>query len=40
MQAILEQAGKFIHARANIFAHEPMMRAAVELTSTLAANLN
>ncbi len=40
VQAIREQAGKIIHAQANIFAHEPMMRAALELTSTLPANLN
>jgi 4-aminobutyrate aminotransferase len=38
--AIQEQAGKIIHAQANILAHEPMMKAAVELTSTLPANLN
>ncbi len=40
VQAIQEQAAKIIHAQANIFAHEPMMRAAVELTATLPANLN
>lgn len=38
--AIREQAGRIIHAQANIFAHEPMMRAAVELTATLPETLN
>lgn len=38
--AIQEQAAKIIHAQANIFAHEPMMRAAVELTATLPDSLN
>ena len=38
--AIQEQATKIIHAQANIFAHEPMMRAAVELTATLPDSLN
>ena len=38
--AIQEQAAKIIHAQQNIFAHEPMMKAAVELTSTLPATLN
>ncbi len=38
--AIREQAGKIIHAQQNILAHEPMMKAAAELTSTLPANLN
>ena len=40
VRAIQEQAAKIIHAQANIFAHEPMMRAAVELTATLPENLN
>ncbi len=40
VQAIQEQAAKIIHAQANIFAHEPMMQAAVELTATLPATLN
>lgn len=40
VQAIQEQAAKIIHAQQNILAHEPMMRAAVELTSTLPPNLN
>ena len=38
--AIQEQAAKIIHAQQNILAHEPMMKAAVELTSTLPAHLN
>ncbi len=40
VRAIQEQAAKIIHAQANIFAHEPMMRAATELTATLPAKLN
>ncbi len=40
VQAIQEQAAKIIHAQQNILAHEPMMKAAVELTSTLPAKLN
>jgi 4-aminobutyrate aminotransferase len=40
VRAIQEQAAKIIHAQQNILAHEPMMRAAVELTSTLPSNLN
>lgn len=40
VEAIREQAGKIIHAQANILAHEPMMKAAVALTATLPANLN
>jgi 4-aminobutyrate aminotransferase len=40
VRAIQEQAAKIIHAQANILAHEPMMMAAVELTSTLPAKLN
>ncbi len=31
VRAIQDQAAKFIHAQANIFAHEPMMAAAVAL---------
>ncbi len=38
--AIQEQAAKIIHAQANIFAHEPMMRASVALTETLPPSLN
>jgi 4-aminobutyrate aminotransferase len=40
VRAIQEQAAKIIHAQQNILAHEPMMRAAVELTATLPPNLN
>jgi 4-aminobutyrate aminotransferase len=40
VRAIQEQAAKIIHAQQNILAHEPMMRAAVELTSTLPSKLN
>lgn len=40
VRAIQEQAAKIIHAQANIFAHEPMMAAAVALTGTLPSNLN
>jgi 4-aminobutyrate aminotransferase len=40
VRAIQEQAAKIIHAQANILAHEPMMNAAVELTSTLPPKLN
>jgi len=40
VQAIQEQAAKIIHAQANILAHEPMMKAAVELASTLPPKLN
>lgn len=40
VQAIQEQAAKIIHAQQNILAHEPMMKAAVELTSTLPSKLN
>ena len=40
VRAIQEQAAKIIHAQQNIFAHEPMMRAALALTETLPANLN
>ena len=38
--AIQAQAAKMIHAQQNIFAHEPMTRAAVALTETLPPNLN
>ncbi len=38
--AIQEQAAKIIHAQANIFAHEPMLKASVALTDTLPARLN
>lgn len=40
VKAIQDQAAKIIHAQANIFAHEPMMRAAAELTATLPDSLN
>src|SRR3954469_9955419 len=40
VRAIQEQAAKIIHAQQNILAHEPMMKAAVELTSTLPPKLN
>jgi len=40
VRAIQEQAAKIIHAQQNILAHEPMMKAAVELTSTLPQSLN
>jgi 4-aminobutyrate aminotransferase len=40
VRAIQEQAAKIIHAQQNILAHEPMMKAAAELTSTLPARLN
>src|SRR6185295_13333619 len=38
--AIQEQAGRIIHAQANILAHSPMLRAATLLTATTAPNLN
>jgi 4-aminobutyrate aminotransferase len=38
--AIQEQAAKIIHAQQNIFAHEPMMKAAAALTETLPNRLN
>lgn len=38
--AIQEQAAKIIHAQANIFLHEPMLRAAGKLTATLPQSLN
>jgi len=40
VQAIQDQAAKIIHAQANIFAHEPMMKAAEALTATLPERLN
>lgn len=40
VEAIQEQAAKIIHAQQNIFAHEPMMKAAQALTETLPSNLN
>ncbi|MBA3416939.1 MAG: aminotransferase class III-fold pyridoxal phosphate-dependent enzyme, partial [Chloroflexia bacterium] len=40
VEAIREQAGKIIHAQANILAHEPMLNAAVALTATLPDSLN
>ncbi|MCC6793216.1 MAG: aminotransferase class III-fold pyridoxal phosphate-dependent enzyme [Thermomicrobiales bacterium] len=40
VKAIQDQAAKIIHAQQNILAHEPMMKAAVELTSTLPPRLN
>ncbi|MCM8748595.1 aminotransferase class III-fold pyridoxal phosphate-dependent enzyme [Thermomicrobiaceae bacterium CFH 74404] len=38
--AIREQAGKIIHAQANILAHEPMMRLAQAITATMPPKLN
>ncbi len=38
--AIREQAGKIIHAQANIFLHTPMLEAADRLTGTLPSSLN
>ncbi|HET7056187.1 MAG TPA: aminotransferase class III-fold pyridoxal phosphate-dependent enzyme, partial [Thermomicrobiales bacterium] len=38
--AIQEQAAKIIHAQQNIFAHEPMLKAAAALTETLPERLN
>lgn len=38
--AIQEQAARVIHAQQNILMHEPMLRAATELTATLPENLN
>lgn len=40
VKAIQDQAAKIIHAQQNILAHEPMMKAAVELTETLPGKLN
>jgi len=40
VEAIRKQAGKIIHAQQNILAHEPMMKAAAELTSTLPPSLD
>ncbi|HLI51388.1 MAG TPA: aminotransferase class III-fold pyridoxal phosphate-dependent enzyme [Thermomicrobiaceae bacterium] len=38
--AIREQAGKIIHAQANILVHEPMLRLMEEMTATLPPSLN
>lgn len=38
--AIREQAGKIIHAQANIFIHTPMLQAAEALTGTLPESLD
>lgn len=38
--AIREQAGKIIHAQANILVHEPMLRLMEEMTATLPSSLN
>lgn len=38
--AIREQAGKIIHAQANILAHEPMMQLASDLAATFPAPLD
>ncbi|MBX6341915.1 MAG: aminotransferase class III-fold pyridoxal phosphate-dependent enzyme [Thermomicrobiaceae bacterium] len=38
--AIREQAGKIIHAQANILVHEPMLRLAQAITATLPERLN
>lgn len=38
--AIREQAGKIIHAQANILVHEPMLRLASMITDTLPPSLN
>ncbi len=38
--AIREQAGKIIHAQANILAHEPMMRLSQAITATMPPKLN
>ncbi|MCC6314108.1 MAG: aminotransferase class III-fold pyridoxal phosphate-dependent enzyme [Thermomicrobiales bacterium] len=40
VEAIRDQAGKIIHAQANILAHEPMLRAAQAVTETLPEQLN
>lgn len=40
VKAIQDQASKMIHAQANILAHEPMMRLAVELTNTMPDKLD
>ena len=40
VSAIQEQAAKIIHAQQNIFAHEPMLKAAAALTETLPGRLN
>jgi 4-aminobutyrate aminotransferase len=38
--AIREQAGKIIHAQANILAHEPMLRLSRAITATMPPKLN
>jgi len=38
--AIREQAGKIIHAQANILAHEPMLRLSRAITATMPPQLN
>lgn len=38
--AIREQAGKIIHAQANILVHEPMLQLAQAITATLPPSLN
>lgn len=40
VEAIQSQAAKIIHAQLNVFAHEPVMRAASALTETLPDRLN
>lgn len=40
VEAIREQAGKIIHAQANILVNEPMLKAAKALTATLPPSLN
>jgi 4-aminobutyrate aminotransferase len=40
VEAIREQAGKILHAQANIFAHEPMMRLSNAITETMPPSLN
>jgi 4-aminobutyrate aminotransferase len=40
VEAIREQAGKMIHAQANILAHEPMLELVEKLTATMPGKLN
>ena len=40
VEAIQEQAAKIIHAQANIFVHEPVLKASAALVATLPDNLN
>lgn len=40
VEAIQEQAGKMIHAQANILAHEPMLKLSREITATMPEHLN